>query len=60
MTTEKLNYIYDYVMDDIEYAESEAVEYAINNIFKSICVTDYLPEVVDIIDMNKYSGLNFS
>lgn len=32
----------------------------INNVFHSICVTDYLPEVVDIIDMNKYSGLNFS
>lgn len=34
MTPEKLNYVYNYVMDDIEYAESEAVEYAINNLFK--------------------------
>ena len=45
MTTEKLNYIYNYVMDDIEYAESEAVEYAINNIFKSEKIRIGTPDV---------------
>ena len=35
MNTDKLTYVYNYVMDDIEYSESEAVEYAINTIMKN-------------------------
>lgn len=32
----------------------------INTIFQSMCVNNVKPEVVDIVDLNKYSGLDFS
>lgn len=34
MNKERIDYIYNYVMDDIENAEAMAVEYAINNLVK--------------------------
>ena len=35
MNKEKLDYVYNYVMDDIENSEAMAVEYAINNLVKN-------------------------
>ena len=34
MTADKLDYVYNYIMDDIESSEANAVEHAINNIMK--------------------------
>lgn len=31
----------------------------IDTIFQSMCVNNFKPEVIDIIDLNKYSGLDF-
>lgn len=47
MTQEKLNYIYNYIIDDIEYSESAAVEHVINTLFKC-----------DKIAVGNQSGMN--
>ena len=33
---------------------------AIENIFGSMCIKNYIPKVIDVIDLNKYSGIDFS
>ena len=56
MTTDKLNYVYNYVMDDIEYSESEAVEYAINTIMKNKKIAIGSPEIQNNSAQNVIAG----
>lgn len=46
MTANKLDYIYNYVMDDIEYSEAEAVEHAINSIMKRNIIRIGTPDII--------------
>ena len=45
MTADKLDYVYNYIMDDIESSEANAVEHAINNIMKQNLIRIGTPDI---------------